>query len=430
MSELPVVKWVGGGRYGLVRELGSGGFGRVWMAHDTRLGRTVAVKEVFTDRIPPADLPGFIERARREASNSAALSDHPNIVSVHDVVIENGVPWIVMQLVRGPSLAGHLVQHPDGATERFTADVAEQMLLALRAAHAIGLVHRDVKPQNILIMVDDRGGFVRCVLADFGLAKSSTSGGTVLTRSGELIGSWAYAAPARSRTGTGDLPSGDLFSLGVVLFEAVEGYSPFRRDDPMDSIMAVVNEPLPEMRRAGRLAPLISALTAKDPAERPSIEAALDMLAAARERRTTRTPRAPGATAATRVTRFSPPPALPEPSRKAARSRRATRVGWGAALTGLLLTALFSALWLRSVTFAEQGDCVNVLDGEWSYNASCSIPAPWGSNYRVLYVTGTALGADACRSLVADWAPPTDRQVNGVKANDAHTVWMCLRARA
>ncbi|MFJ3876654.1 serine/threonine-protein kinase [Streptomyces sp. NPDC090077] len=423
MSELPVVKWIGGGRYGLMRELGSGGFGRVWMAHDTHLGRTVAVKEVFTDRIPPADLPGFIERARREASNSAALSDHPNIVSVHDIVTENGIPWIVMQLVRGTSLAGYLNQHPGGATQRFTADLAEQTLLALSAAHAIGLVHRDVKPQNILIMVDDRGAFVRCVLADFGLAKSFTSAGTVLTRSGELFGSWAYAAPERSRTSTGDLPSGDLFSLGVVLFEAVEGYSPFRRDEPVDSIMAVVNEPLPAMRRAGPLAPLISALTAKEPAERPSIDEALEMLAAARKQRAT--PTAPVRATATRVV---PPPPPPGPLPAARRGSLASRVGCGALLLMMLLLATtVAALWARSVTFAEQGDCVNLLDGDWSYNASCSIPAPWASNYRVLYTTEAPVGADTCRSRVPDWTPSTDVQVSGFKASNGHTVSMCLR---
>ncbi|MFB7669036.1 serine/threonine-protein kinase [Kitasatospora sp. NPDC056138] len=255
MAPEHIAKWIGGGRYGLVRELGSGGFGRVWLAQDNHLDRAVAVKEVFADRIPPVELPGFIARARYEASSAAALSDHPNIVSVYDIVIEDGIPWTVMQLVQGTSLADVLKQHPGGVTEQFVADLAEHMLLALKAAHAAGLVHRDVKPQNIMVMADGRLRFVRCLLADFGLAKSFTSDATALTKSGEMIGSWAYAAPERGNAATGNQPPGDICSLGVVLFEALEGYSPFQRDDAKSSMMAVANEPLPTMRNAGHTWP-------------------------------------------------------------------------------------------------------------------------------------------------------------------------------
>ncbi|MFD8978716.1 serine/threonine-protein kinase [Streptomyces sp. NPDC059564] len=439
MSELPVAKWIGGGRYGLVRELGSGGFGRVWMAQDTHLDRTVAIKEVFTDRIPAADLAGFIKRAHREASNSAALSDHPNIVSVYDLVNENGVPWIVMQLIRGASLAGVLREHPAGLTEQLAAQIAEHMLLALKAAHAVGLVHRDVKPQNIMIMADGQGRFIRSVLADFGLAKSFVSDVPALTRSGEVFGSWAYAAPERRKSAIGNLPPGDLFSLGVVLFEAVEGYSPFQRDDPMDSMMAVVNEPLPIMQKAGHLAPLIKALTAKDPADRPSIDTALSILATAWDHRdktafwagdTTATSPLPPANTKEFPADPAPPSGLPatRDRRPKARSSRLIKgVGIGALITGFLLLVGVTALWLRSVTFAAQGDCVNYFGGDWSYDASCSMPSPWGKNYLVLYATKAYFSPGGCPAVVADWTSITDVQVTGFQANNGEWVSMCLR---
>jgi serine/threonine protein kinase len=257
------------GRYVLVRPVAAGGMGRIWEGRDTRLNRTVAIKEVSLDLIPPIQRTEFIERAVNEGRHAAALADHPNIVTVYDVVVEDGAPWTVMQFVRGRSLAGVLESGP--MSVEATATLARQMLSALALAHGTGIVHRDVKPPNI--MVADSDG--KALLTDFGIAKSS--GDVSLTRSGMVVGSSPYMAPERHE-GEPDGPAADLFSLGVTLFEAVEGYSPFAKESRTGTVTAILVKPLPEMRQAGRLGPVIRALTEKEPGRRPSAEQALALL--------------------------------------------------------------------------------------------------------------------------------------------------------
>ncbi|MFI6156716.1 WD40 repeat domain-containing serine/threonine protein kinase [Kitasatospora sp. NPDC051170] len=259
---------IGGGRYVLEREVAKGGMGRIWEARDTLLGRTVAIKEVSLESIAPAHQAEFLSRAAGEGRKAAALADHPNVVTVHDVVLEHGMPWTVMQFVRGRTLAEVLAGGPMGVEE--AAVLAAQLLSALGFAHEAGIVHRDVKPLNI--MINDADG--RTLLTDFGIAKDVAETG--LTETGVIIGSAPYLAPER-RDGV-DTPAGDLFSLGVALFEAVEGHSPFARATWTGTVLAVAVEPLPAMARAGRLAPLIAALTEKDPAARPTAAQALAML--------------------------------------------------------------------------------------------------------------------------------------------------------
>ncbi|MFH8683451.1 protein kinase [Streptomyces lydicus] len=259
-----------GGRYRLAEELGAGGFGRVWKAHDQTLRTDVAVKELW---LPPAmaaaERSERLQRARREALNAVKLRDHPHIVSVYDVVIEDDVPWIVMQLVVGRSLQEHLGRHgplpPDTA-----AKIAAALLKALGAMHTAGIVHRDLKPANVMLA---DGGDV--LLTDFGIAVSRTD--PRLTASGAVIGSVGYLAPERARGENGRAAS-DLFSLGATLYEAVEGVGPFSRDTPAGSFHAVVYEEAAPPRRAGRLAPLINGLLAKDPDERLTVAAALALL--------------------------------------------------------------------------------------------------------------------------------------------------------
>ncbi|MFJ3777254.1 WD40 repeat domain-containing serine/threonine protein kinase [Streptomyces sp. NPDC090075] len=259
---------IGGGRYLLVRRIASGGMGTIWEGYDTRLDRTVAIKEVSLDLIPPIHQQEFLDRAVLEGRNAAALADHPNIVTIHDVVIERGMPWTVMQFVRGRSLAELL-----GAALPVdqVAAVAGQMLSALGFAHEAGIIHRDVKPHNIMINEGDG----RALLTDFGIAKSDRDGG--LTRTGVVIGSAPYMAPERHEGRSGD-PSSDLFSLGVSLFEAVEGYSPFAKETRTGTVTAILVGPLPVMTHAGRLGPLIQALTEKDPSRRATLPEALRLL--------------------------------------------------------------------------------------------------------------------------------------------------------
>ncbi|MFJ7249612.1 protein kinase [Kitasatospora sp. NPDC098652] len=259
-----------GRRYRLVRQLGAGGFGRVWQAHDETLGIDVAVKQLW---LPPATSDGEraerLARAEREARNAARLRDRPHIVSVHDVLVEDGMPWMVMQLVSGGSLGDRLAAHGPLPVERAAA-VARALLTALGAAHAAGVVHRDVKPANVMLADDGE-----VLLADFGIAVHQAD--TTLTATGAFIGSIEYIAPERARGVDGQAAS-DLFSLGVTLYQAVEGVSPFRRDSATASLTAVLFDPPAPPRNAGRLAPLILALLAKEPEQRPSTAQALAML--------------------------------------------------------------------------------------------------------------------------------------------------------
>ncbi|MBS2547320.1 serine/threonine protein kinase [Catenulispora sp. NL8] len=260
------------GRYQLLSMLGSGGMGRVWRARDKALDVHVAIKEVQLDTgIPAAERDELLARAQREARNAAQLRDHPNVVAVYDVLIEDARPWIVMRLIHGMSVADLLAQHGSVSAEA-TTRVARALLDALNAAHKVGIVHRDVKPGNVLLTEDGR-----VLLTDFGIARRS--GDTAMTSTGKFIGSLEYMAPERMR-GTQEEPSSDLFSLGVTLYHMVTGRSPFRRDNPAASMSAVlVDEPSPP-EPPGTLAELIMALLVKDPAERPSAAQAISILAA------------------------------------------------------------------------------------------------------------------------------------------------------
>ncbi|MFI1092701.1 serine/threonine-protein kinase [Streptomyces sp. NPDC020917] len=257
------------GRYRLLVPLGSGGMGRVWRAHDQQLGVDVAVKEVFRrPGIPDDHWNELLVRAKREARHGARLRDHANIVAVFDVVIEDGIPWTVMRLVKGTSLEARLGRGRLSADE--TAKVAVAVLGALRAAHEAGIIHRDVKPANI--MLADDGGIL---LTDFGIAVSEVD--TKLTQDGGIIGSMAYIAPERADGEQGSEAS-DLFSLGVTLYEATEGKSPFQRDTLTATLRAVaVHEP-PPPAHAGHLTALITALLRKEPGARPTVAEALAMM--------------------------------------------------------------------------------------------------------------------------------------------------------
>ncbi|MGW1027119.1 serine/threonine-protein kinase [Streptomyces sp. NPDC002577] len=249
-----------GGRYRLAELIGSGGMGTVWRAVDERVGREVAVKEPRLPGDPrdPAHRRGYA-RLQREA-RAAAQVEHPCAVAIHDVVTEDGLPWIVMELIRGESL--HEVLERGALSPAETARVGLAVVGALAAAHAKGIVHRDVKPANVLL-----GPHGRVVLTDFGIAH--VQGEESLTVSGEFIGSLEFVAPERmSGPGAGG-PASDLWSLGVLLYAAVEGWSPFRRTTLESTLAAILSAEPPEPKQAGPLGPLIGRLLAKDPALRP-----------------------------------------------------------------------------------------------------------------------------------------------------------------
>ncbi|MFF4688988.1 serine/threonine-protein kinase [Streptomyces sp. NPDC001307] len=265
MSEEPGRERVIAGRYRLLSPLGEGGMGTVWRARDEVLHREVAVKEVRAPAgLPASDVERLYARLEREAWAAARVANR-NVVTVYDVAMEGGRPWIVMELVRGLSLADQLEAEGPLSPQR-AAHIGAEVLSALRAAHAAGVLHRDVKPANVLLANDGR-----VVLTDFGIA--SVEGSSALTMTGEVIGSPEFLAPERA-LGRTPGPESDLWSLGVLLYAAVEGVSPFRYDTPISTLRAVVDEELPPAHRAGPLAPVIEGLLRKDPVERPASERA------------------------------------------------------------------------------------------------------------------------------------------------------------
>ncbi|MGX9876960.1 serine/threonine-protein kinase [Streptomyces cellulosae] len=299
VSEEPGGERVVAGRYRLLSPLGEGGMGTVWRAWDEVLHREVAVKEVRAPAgLPASDVERMYARLEREAWAAARIADR-GVVTVYDVATEDGRPWIVMELVRGLSLAEVLDAEGPLAPQR-AARIGAEVLGALRAAHAAGVLHRDVKPANVLIANDGR-----VVLTDFGIAM--VEGSSALTMTGEVVGSPEFLAPERA-LGRTPGPESDLWSLGVLLYAAVEGYSPFRQDTPLSTLRAIVDEELPPPRRAGPLAPVIEGLLRKDPVERlPADRASEDL-------RVVASGGAPGADPARTASSYAPTvAALPTP---------------------------------------------------------------------------------------------------------------------
>ncbi|MEV4509881.1 protein kinase [Dactylosporangium sp. NPDC049525] len=250
-------------RYRLIESLGAGGMGRVWLARDEMLRRDVAIKEV----IPPEGLTAEEReelrlRTLREARAAARLND-ANVVRIYDVVQSEQAPWIVMEYV--PSRSLHQVITDDGPLppER-AAQIGLAVLNALKAAHAAGVLHRDVKPGNVLLA--DTG---RVVLTDFGLAVFEGGDGAV-TRPGLILGSPQYISPERAREGISG-PESDLWSLGATLYAAVEGRSPYARSTTYATLTALATEDPDPATRAGVLKPVLNALLRKDPKARAGV---------------------------------------------------------------------------------------------------------------------------------------------------------------
>ncbi|MFG2226900.1 protein kinase [Streptomyces sp. NPDC048644] len=248
------------GRYRLAERLGRGGMGTVWRAADELLGRQVAVKELhLDDGVGDPEAQVQRERAMREARTVAGIK-HPNVVVVHDVVEQDGRPWIVMELVEGPSLADRLSTGGPVAP-REAARIGVALLGALRTAHTRGVLHRDVKPANVLM----EPGTGRIVLTDFGIAQ--VPGVATLTESGGFVGSPEYTAPERM-AGHGTGPEADLWSLGVLLCAALSGESPFRRDSLGGILHAVVHDEIDIPEAARPLLAVVRGLLERDPAQR------------------------------------------------------------------------------------------------------------------------------------------------------------------
>jgi serine/threonine protein kinase len=258
-------------RYRLGKVIGRGGMGVVWLATDEVLDRSVAVKEVtFPPGLPDEEQHKLRRRTLREARTTARLN-HPNVVGVYDIVEDEDRPWIVMEFVPSRSLA-EVVRADGPLSPQRAAEIGLQLLGGLRAAHLAGVLHRDVKPSNVLLAEDGR-----VVLGDFGIA--TAKGGSTVTSSGVLIGSPSYMAPERAR-GSDIGPESDMWSLGATLYTAVEGRPPFDRDSAVATLAALVMDDPDAPDRAGPLWPLIQGLLRRDPVERPGAEFVADTLRA------------------------------------------------------------------------------------------------------------------------------------------------------
>lgn len=252
------------GRYRLDRRIAVGGMGEVWVAHDIALARDVAVKVL---REEFAGDPGFLERFRTEARNAARLS-HPNIAQPYDYGEVDGSGYIVMELVIGEPMSDLLAREPVLPLDRLLPILA-QTARALHAAHVAGVVHRDVKPGNILL---GRSGRVR--ITDFGVSLATNQ--ISLTATGMVMGTAQYLSPEQA-LGRPATPTSDIYSLGVVAYEALAGKRPFTGESAVDIAVAHVNRPVPPLPRTvdARMAEIVMRMLAKDVAERPRSAASL-----------------------------------------------------------------------------------------------------------------------------------------------------------
>lgn len=261
------------GRYRLGDVLGKGGMGTVWRAEDETLGRTVAVKELrFGSGVDEDEKRRLITRTLREAKAIARIRSG-GAVTVYDVVDEDGRPWIVMELIEGPSLA-EFIRESGPLTPRRAAEVGLAVLDVLRAAHRQGILHRDVKPSNVLLADHGNG---RVVLTDFGIAQ--VEGDPSVTSTGMLVGAPSYISPERAR-GQRPGPPADMWSLGGLLYAAVEGVPPYDKGSALATLTAVMTEPVEPPKNAGPLTEVIYGLLVKDPAHRLDDDRARALLTA------------------------------------------------------------------------------------------------------------------------------------------------------
>ncbi|MEV6381824.1 protein kinase [Streptomyces sp. NPDC051773] len=257
-------------RYLLLNQLGSGGMGHVWLAHDRQLDCEVALKEIVFRHPGEAeqDRAARVARARAEARHAAGLRAHPNVVTVHDVLEHDALPWIVMEYVPGALDLKALVDRRGALAPAECARIGLAVLDALTAGHERGIMHRDVKPANILLAPDRTGSpYARVLLTDYGISVQPDTQETRYTRTHVLVGTAGYLAPERAQGGPPTAAS-DLFSLGCTLYHAVEGYGPFDRDAEIAALTAVVLEEPRPMLRAGALEPVLAAMLTKDPVRR------------------------------------------------------------------------------------------------------------------------------------------------------------------
>ncbi|KAB8182285.1 serine/threonine-protein kinase [Microbispora catharanthi] len=300
-------------RYELRTRIGRGTMGTVWRAYDRSLGREIAVKEIRQDpSLSPRQRQELRERMMREGRMAARVS-HPSVATIHDVIVSDGIPWIIMELVEGRSLE-QVIDEEGPLPPRLVAEIGYDLLGALRAAHAQDILHRDVKPANVLLTETGR-----VVLTDFGIAKAL--GDHALTQTGMVIGSPGYTAPERAR---GDYtgPESDLWSLGATLYFAVEGRPAYERSTVGETLAALMTEEADPPAQAGPLRQVLEGLLVKDHTARLTPERAAAMLRLIADTPTGSIPAVPPA---------PPPPPTPAPAPTGAAKARPDGDGSAAA---------------------------------------------------------------------------------------------------
>ena len=365
--EQPVDQRVVAGRYVLLQEIGRGGMGIVWLAEDRMIGRRVAVKELHLPAgVPPEERAVLEERVLREARAAGRLND-PAVVTVYDVVREPAGTFVVMELIDAPTLSA-VVARQGPLPQEAVVRLAEQLLSALEVAHAAGIVHRDVKPSNIMVLPNGR-----VKLTDFGIAQSTDD--PRLTTSGVLVGSPSYIAPERIKGAEADAAS-DLWALGGVLFFAVEGHSPFERSSTVATMHAILNEVPFLTRSQGPLASAIMGLLNTLPQARPSAGQVRGLLAQAAH-----TPPG-GFTGQSTQLHASPAMSPTTPSTLATQARGPRRSLLGG-LVAVLAVAMFAAGFLTDRAFGAgpDGDLPEGMEETVTYGEGGTLPEFSWSSY-------------------------------------------------
>ncbi|MFC8093317.1 serine/threonine-protein kinase [Streptomyces sp. NPDC057301] len=404
------------GRYRLRQRLGAGGGGSVWLAEDKKLRAQVAVKEIDVPDEPDARLGDPADRGRDEALKAAQLREHPNVITVYDVVEDDDRPWIVMEYLPGTRDLHAVARQRGPLSSEETARIGAAALDGLRAGHRLGIIHRDVKPSNILLAPDHSGTVDgRVLLTDYGISLRPRE--TRITRSGMVVGTPGYVAPERLSGGEATAAS-DLFSLGVTLYFAVEGTAPFERDTLDASLLAALNtEPSVPQRASAPLGHAIMGLLTKDPLKRIQAAEAAELLAeAAGETLGTRGSRpgqpAPPDEDSSTPTRRTPLSSLPTPVR---------RLPVLLALTAVLVGG--GGFALGAVTFGEAGEGTRSPQVR-AKPAGTPSPVPSPTVTRSTYPYGRQVGLrdglTAGQCVDAEWKGDDFKGRPGLKLVDCH----------
>lgn len=317
-----------GGRYERLRPIGRGGMGTVWLARDTVLGRRVAVKQIGDF---PGESEGETRRAMREARAAAALN-HPNVVAVYDVTEHDGTPWLVMEYVAGPTLSS-AVRERGPMTPKGAADLGAQLAGALAAAHRAGIVHRDVKPANVLI------GGGRPKLGDFGIARAGTD--DQLTQTGLVTGTPSYMAPEVAVGGEGG-ESADVWALGATIYFAVEGQDAYpSQGNALATLRSISSRPPRRPERAGQLEPVLADMLSRDPARRGTMAQVLRRLESVAAGGTAGASPAPAATTVAPAAGAAGPGGAPlRQAGQAPPPRRGNALLWAVLVAGVVALAI------------------------------------------------------------------------------------------